>query len=49
MAAAVGVLMPAFVPARGGDTLEAAGIVGSWDEVLMMVVALTDVDAVYAP
>ena len=49
MVAAVGVPRPAFVPARGEDALEAAGIVGPWEEVLVMVVALADVDAVYDP
>ena len=49
MVAAVGVPMLAFIPARGEDALETAGIVGPWEEVLVMVVTLADVDAVYAP
>ena len=37
MVAAIGVPRPAFVPARGEGALEAAGIVGPWEEVLVAV------------
>ena len=49
MVTAVRVPRPAFVPVRGEDSLEAAGIVGPWEEVLVMVVAFSDINAVYAP
>ena len=49
MLAAVGVPRPAFVPARGKNALVAAGIVGTREEVLVIAVALVDVDAVYDP
>ena len=48
MVAVFGVPRLAFVPVMRKNPLVAAGIVGPWEEVLVMVVAFAGVDVVYA-